>query len=139
MIIFMFIIYTGSVFPLFSSGDSLQVPNNDFEALAADGFPVHWTVPGGTMIDGIQVGADSHVFHSGKQALAVSHDRWGQSVVESEPLQLRVGHLYRLSGWIKTESAVTDPIDRYPPSYPNPISLRNVCLCFVGHFDRKDE
>ncbi len=36
------------------------------------------------------------------------------TTLESEPVVLAVGHLYRLSGWVRTEKAFADPLSRYP-------------------------
>lgn len=135
LILFILIINFGNALPLLSavvsSDVSPDVVNSGFENLDDRGFPVHWTIVDGTGTDGIQVSADAGVFHSGKQALSVSHDCWGQSTVESEPVRLRVGHLYRLSGWVKTESAHTDPIDRYPT--PAAAALTMGSFPFTNH------
>jgi len=104
----------GIGFPLFSGDVPVEVANNDFETLDAQGVPVHWTIEGETGKAGITVTADKGNFHSGDHSLMIAHDRWGQTGVVSQPLQLKVGHLYRLSGWLRTQSAVTGPMDRYP-------------------------
>ncbi|MCP5105058.1 MAG: hypothetical protein GY950_16845 [bacterium] len=114
LLILILLISMGICFPLFSAGVSPEVTNNDFEALNAQGFPSQWDVEGETGKAGITVTADSGNFHSGKQSLFISHDNRGQSSVISQSLHLKVGHLYRLSGWLKTQSAHTDPIHRYP-------------------------
>jgi len=99
------------------AGDTqLPLINSGFETLDAGGFPTHWRIEGKGITPGIQVKIDSQQAHSGEKSLQMSHSQWGKSVLVSEPLTLKVGELYRLSGWIKTDSAVTWPTDRYPTS-----------------------
>ena len=104
----------GTISPIFPGDAVLNVSNNDFETMGSNGIPAHWTVEKDKGTPGIKITADRKEFHSGKQGLLISHPDWGTSTVASEPLALQTGHLYRLSGWIKTQSAHTDPIHHYP-------------------------
>ncbi len=133
LVILTLFISMGICFPLFSAGVSPEVADYDFETLNEKGFPGQWTVEGETGKAGITVTADNRRgnFHSGKHSLLISHDHWGQTGVISQPLQLRVGHLYRLSGWLKTQSAVTDPIDRYPTPVAACLSMES--FPFTNH------
>jgi hypothetical protein len=109
----------------------LQLPNSGFETLDADGFPAHWRIKGKETIPGIRVKIDSQQAHSGERSLHISHGQWGKSVLVSEPLTFKVGDLYRLSGWIKTGSAVTWPTDRYPTSVAACLTMES--LPFTNH------
>ncbi|NIM15072.1 MAG: hypothetical protein GTO45_24175 [Candidatus Aminicenantes bacterium] len=95
------------------AADAITVPNNGFEKIDARRFPVQWYLKTG---EKEQVKIDSQNAHSGENSLLISHQQWKKSTVVSDPLSFKVGHLYRLSGWVKTESAKTWPMDRYPTS-----------------------
>jgi hypothetical protein len=101
---------------LLAEDTQLPLPNSGFETLAADGSPAYWRFESQVISPGIQVKIDNQQAHSGEKSLQMSHSQWGRSVLVSEPLTFKVGELYRLSGWIKSESAVTWPTDRYPTS-----------------------
>lgn len=116
---------------LFAGDTQLQLPNNGFETLDAQGFPTHWRIETKEIVPGIQVKIDRQMAHSGEKSLHMSHSQWGKSVLASEPLAFKVGELYRLSSWIKTESAVTWPTDRYPTSVPACLTMES--LPFTNH------
>jgi hypothetical protein len=103
------LVCVGLFLPVFSADKPPTVTNGDFETLDARNFPGHWGVEGTAVVDSTQ-------FHSGSRSLSMTHDEWAQSTAVSDPLTLKVGHLYRLSGWVKTQSAHTRPLDRYPTS-----------------------
>ncbi|HQI50163.1 MAG TPA: C45 family autoproteolytic acyltransferase/hydrolase, partial [bacterium] len=56
--------------------------------------------------------------HSGAGSLCIRHATPRQSAIYSDPLSLEVGKLYRLSGWIRTERALTDSAQHYPTPVP---------------------
>jgi hypothetical protein len=115
--VFFLILFLMFGYGLLFPGDTLvQLPNSGFEILDASGFPVHWHSKVKGITPGIRVKIDSQHAHSGEKSLHMSHGQWGKSVLASDPLTFKVGELYRLSGWVKTESAVTWPTDRYPTS-----------------------
>jgi hypothetical protein len=116
---------------LFAGDTQLQLPNSGFETSDAEGFPSHWTIEGKGAAPGIQVNIDKQHSHSGEKSLRMFHGQWGKSVVVSETLAFKVGELYRLSGWIKTESAVTWPMDRYPTSVAACLTMAS--LPFTNH------
>ncbi|MCP5053535.1 MAG: hypothetical protein GY940_40590, partial [bacterium] len=80
---------------------------------------------------GIRVGTDSQDAHSGKKCLLISHQHQAKSVVTSQWMTFKVGQLYKLSGWLKTESAATLPLDRYPTSAPACLSMES--FPFTNH------
>lgn len=87
----------------------IPLKNPGFEKSGGSGNAENWSV-----IAGSKVNLNNKVFYSGSQSLQMSHDQWNQSTILSEEINLKVGHVYKLSGWIKTENAYTDPIDQYP-------------------------
>jgi hypothetical protein len=101
---------------LWSEDTQLPLPNSGFETVTADGNPAHWRIESKEITTSIQVKIDNQQAHSGEKSVQMSHSQWGKSVLVSEPLTFKVGELYRLSGWIKTDAAVTWPTDRYPTS-----------------------
>jgi len=101
---------------VFAVDSSLPLANSDFETVSREGFASQWTIGMPKPVHGNEVMLDSNNSYSGKRSLSITHKNWGRSVVVSQPLALKVGELYRLSGWIKTSSAVTWPTDRYPTS-----------------------
>lgn len=116
ILFFALLISLGCAVPIHPADIPVAIPNNDFEILDAQGFPGDWTI-GATAItpgEGIQIASDIEQPHAGNRSLLISHDRPRQSTVVSGPLALKIGRLYRLSGWLRTQSAETDPIDRYP-------------------------
>lgn len=99
---------------LISAGDTeIPVANNGFEQLGADNLPANWTIVDSQKIPGVRALA---VKENSQSHLLLEHNEWGQSTIVSELLTLKVGHLYRLSGRVKTNSAITWPTDRYPTS-----------------------
>lgn len=101
---------------LYPGDKPIQLPNSGFEILDAGGFPASWSIETKDTSPGTQVKIDRQHAHSGKKSMQMSHTQWGKSVLVSSTMTFKVGELYRLSGWIKTESAVTWPTDRYPTS-----------------------
>ncbi len=87
----------------------ITLKNPGFEKSGGSGFAENWSV-----VTGSNVNLNSSVFYSGSKSLQMSHVEWTQSTVLSEEINLKVGHVYKLSGWIKTENAFTNPIDQYP-------------------------
>lgn len=87
----------------------ITLKNPGFEKSGGSGFAENWSV-----VTGSNVNLNSNVFNSGSKSLQMSHAEWTQSTVLSEEINLKVGHVYKLSGWIKTENAFTNPIDQYP-------------------------
>lgn len=68
-------------------------------------------------------GSDAEVYRSGSGSYKVSAAEGDSVVIASDPVKLKVGQLYRLSGWIKTEGAFSDPTARYPTALPACLSM----------------
>jgi len=89
----------------------IALVNPGFEE-QAQGQPVGWTA---ILAPGAKLGASGEFKAEGTSALKLEHPAEGASShVLSAPLKLQVGHLYRLSGWIKAKGVKTDPTARYP-------------------------
>ncbi len=89
----------------------IRFSNNDFEAAAGNGSPINWKIDSQAKIFIDNVNA-----HGGSSSLLVNHDVWTKTKISSEEVTLKVGRVYKLSGWVKTEGAITNPIDQYPTS-----------------------
>lgn len=85
--------------------------NGDFEITGSSGLPGSWKVEsqGKVLIDNTNA-------HGGSSSIQVNHDIWTRTKISSEEVNLKVGRVYKLSGWVKTEGAITNPIDQYPTS-----------------------
>lgn len=113
------------------AAQKLPLENAGFETAQADGAPRGWTVSGLEKAGVKSVQLDSRAVHSGSKSLKFHHNGWQKSVALSQPLKLKVGHLYRLSGWVKTEAAETYPLDRFPT--PVAACLTMESLPFTNH------
>lgn len=87
----------------------IPLKNPGFEKSGVSGTAESWSVNPGSNVIISKNGA-----RSGSNSLQMIHDDWNQSAILSEEINLKVGHVYKLSGWIKTENAFTNPIDQYP-------------------------
>ncbi len=115
--------------PSFAEKSKINVPNNGFEE-NTELTSLHWHLelersPTRNILP------DSHNPKSGKSSLKIEHSKPSRSAVLSEYVQLQVGQLYRLSGWLRAESAVTDPIDRYPTPVAGCLSMES--FPFTNH------
>jgi hypothetical protein len=88
------------------------VPNTGFEA-ALNGLPREWTILTAPETKNIPRW-DTTASHSGRASLLIDNTVPGASTAVSGPVELAVGHLYRLSGWIRTSGVQADPTSRYP-------------------------
>lgn len=92
--------------------DSPGLLNGDFERRFYYGDPVHWKLSGSACK------LDSETKHGGFHSLRISNPEPASSTAESDPVELAVGHIYKLSAWVRTERASSDPIARYPTAVP---------------------
>jgi hypothetical protein len=99
-----------------AGSDSLLVPlsNAGFEQSDDNTFPKGWTHEGATHEAGSWARLDVAERKSGKQSLEICNLKPASATVRSTQLHLEIGKLYRLSGWIRTDSAYADPLGRYP-------------------------
>ncbi|WP_224366303.1 C45 family autoproteolytic acyltransferase/hydolase [Hyalangium versicolor] len=100
-----------------------QVPvaNASFETAAGSGAPTGWSVSGQG-----QVSATSTVHAEGNRSLSIQSPPGGaETTVQSEPLKLQVGRLYRLSAWVRTRGVQADPTARYPTAVGACLSMKS--------------
>ncbi|MBU8898685.1 hypothetical protein KRR26_24030 [Corallococcus sp. M34] len=89
---------------------SVPVSNAGFESLTGNGIPAGWTATGSG-----KVSASSESRSEGGRSLVIENPAGGgETSVQSEPLKLQVGRLYRLSAWVRTRGVQADPQARYP-------------------------
>ncbi|RJP74125.1 MAG: hypothetical protein C4539_00700 [Ignavibacteriales bacterium] len=93
-----------------SQPNSIQVANPGFEIIGSNELPANWMYSNST------IGSESINPKAGKLCLFIRHDDWKQTTASSDEINLIVGHIYKLTAIVKTESAVTDPNVQYPTS-----------------------
>ena len=104
-----------------SLGAQISVANAGFEAQARTGLPMGWSVSGPG-----QVSAHTTVRAEGSRSLSIQNPPGGaETTVQSEPLKLQVGRLYRVSAWIRTRGVQADPVARYPTAIGACLSMKS--------------
>ncbi len=94
----------------------VAVPNAGFETAGAAALPSGWSLDGPAPAGAAARRADGG--HGGAAAIELGADAPASLSVLSEKVALRVGHVYRLSAWVKTRDAAADPLARYPTAVP---------------------
>jgi hypothetical protein len=115
------------------AASELEIPlvNPGFERLTPGGEVVGWQIERQASSADAAVGASTERPRSGVGSLELSVRGHGSVTAVSEPVVLKVGELYRLSGWIRTEGAVSDPTTRYPTAVPACLSMES--FPFTNH------
>ena len=106
-----------------ASPSEVLLKNPGFESTGPGGSLPEWSRGSGDAPPGMQLSTDSLVRHSGSRSYVMKHDRPATSLLASSPVMLQVGSLYRVSGWIKTDHAVSDPTSRYPTAVAATITM----------------
>ena len=106
----------------------VPVPNPGFEKIS-DNLPQKWTVLHST--DKSDIIVTDTESHSGTSSLLIQHNDWNQTTLESSPVSLKTGHVYKLSFYVKTQGAVSYPTDRYPTSVPAAVTMAS--FPFTNH------
>ena len=101
----------------------IEIKNSNFENLSASSSVNNWQFNNSSTTS-----VDGSVSKSGSKSVLIDHSDWDNSEIISDPIELTIGHLYKLSAWIKTENAITDPADRYPTSVAACISMKSLQL-----------
>ena len=109
----------------------VTITNPGFEQLEPSGTVVGWRLVDGASSDGAALTGDGESAHEGVGSVKVAVKGHGTVTVESNPVALEVGKLYRLSGWIRTEGVVSDPMSKYPTAVPACLSME--ALPFTIH------
>ncbi|WNG37012.1 hypothetical protein F0U61_27525 [Archangium violaceum] len=100
-----------------------QVPvtNAGFESLASSGHPTGWTATGEGKVTSSPDGKAE-----GARGLFIENPASGaETTVQSEPVKLQVGRLYRLSAWVRTRGVQADPQARYPTAIGACLSMKS--------------
>jgi len=105
------------------------LPNGGFEA-AAGAAAASWDVEG-DLPPGASVARDAGARHAGAASLRLSTSSPASITVASDEVRLEVGHVYRLSAFVRTERAVSDPTGRYPT--PVAAALTMASFPFTNH------
>ncbi len=104
-----------------SQAGQLPVANASFEAQAGSGLPAGWSVSGPG-----QVSTNTTVRAEGSRSLSIQNPPGGaETTVQSEPLKLQVGRLYRVSAWVRTRGVQADPAARYPTAIGACLSMKS--------------
>lgn len=105
---------------VFAQSNQVKISNSGFEKLNSQGYAENWKVESTAKIE-----FSRNVFHSGNTSATIIHDNWAQSILYSEEINLKVGHIYKLSVWIKSENSFTNPIDQYPTPVAAAITMES--------------
>lgn len=105
------------------------VPNGGFEE-ASGPIAASWSVDSPIGAESTVV-RDSGVAHGGGASLHLSAPSPASISVSSAEVLLEVGHVYRLSAFVRTEKAVSDPTGRYPT--PVAAALTMASFPFTNH------
>ena len=104
-----------------SRAAQVPVANAGFEAQAASGQPTGWSVTGGGKVASSPEGKAE-----GARGLVIENPASGaETTVQSEPVKLQVGRLYRLSAWVRTRGVQADPQARYPTALGACLSMKS--------------
>ncbi|MFV2072810.1 MAG: C45 family autoproteolytic acyltransferase/hydrolase [Thermoanaerobaculales bacterium] len=114
-----------------ADGGGIAISNPGFEQLEPGGGVVGWRLVDGESSDGATFTGDGASAYGGVGSARVAVQGHGIATVESDPVTLKVGKLYRLSGWVRTEGAVSDPMAKYPTAVPACLSMK--ALPFTIH------
>ncbi|HEX2868988.1 MAG TPA: C45 family autoproteolytic acyltransferase/hydrolase [Ignavibacteriales bacterium] len=111
-----------------AQAEKIQISNEGFEQKSSVNLPADWQ----TEVKGAsQVVLDSKTVHEGSSSLFISNQDFSRTSVLSLPVKLKIGNLYRLSAWVKTENAYTNPNDQYPTPVAACISMQS--FPFTNH------
>ncbi len=128
------VVFACAVFSLMTAsaaGQEIEISNPGFEQLEPGGAVAGWRLLVDTSSEGAVFVGDAGSAHQGLGSGKIALRGHGSVTVESDPVKLDVGKLYRLSGWIRTEGAISDPVARYPTALPACLSMK--ALPFTIH------
>lgn len=110
---------------------SIEVINGGFEQVDAGGKALGWHVDPHALQGGTTARPDTNVSHFGAHSLVIDSPAPGSALVTSNALEVRVGRVYRLSGWIRCQGVKSDPSSRYPTAVPACLSMES--FPFTNH------
>ena len=106
-----------------------SLANGGFEEASAAGA-TGWSL-GGTLPPGASVARDASAQNGGAASLRLSALSPSSLVVSSGEVRLEVGHVYRLSAFVRTEKAYADPTGRYPTPVAAAVTMES--FPFTNH------
>ena len=109
----------------------IEVSNSGFEKVEPTGQVAGWRLETEVSHGDIAIEASADAPRFGAGSLALTNASPATAVVQSEPVTLRVGHAYRLSGWIRCRGVASDPGSRYPTAVPSCLSMAS--FPFTNH------
>lgn len=112
-----------------AAGASPAVSNGGFEEVSGP-LAVSWSVEGSLGTEAT-VSRDATVARGGAASLRLQAPAPASVAVSSAEVLLEVGHVYRLSAFVRTEKAVSDPTGRYPT--PVAAALTMASFPFTNH------
>ncbi len=104
---------------------AIEVSNAGFEQVEDSTKVAGWHLDRESSEGAVTVRAATDAAHAGTGSLSVSSTTPATAVVVSEPVELRVGRAYRLSGWIRCQGVASDPMARYPTAVPACLSMES--------------
>jgi len=111
--------------------EEISLVNPGFEKVEADGTVAGWSRLDETSSDGATVEPTTEFARTDVGSLKLGLPGHGTVTVESDPVTLEVGKLYRLSAWIRTSGAVSDPTSKYPTAVPAVLTMAS--FPFTNH------
>jgi len=105
---------------------SIEIKNSDLEITDEKNQILNWSSDNKSTFS-----SDNQYIKSGKLSIKIEHPDWQQTTIISDPVELKIGHLYKLSAWIKTENVFTTPVDQYPTSVAGCITMES--FPFTNH------
>ncbi len=109
----------------------LPLPNSGFEEGGGGDIPAGWAILSPAPAPTGAAGVDANLKHTGTRSLHLETREPGSITVESSPLKLVVGQLYRLSAWVRTAKALSDPTSRYPTAVAATVTMAS--FPFTNH------
>lgn len=111
---------------------SPRVINPGFEEPGDSGGPRGWRLEAGRAGGGaVALERTGALPHSGASSVCLTAAAPGSGMALSDPVELRVGRVYRLSGWIRSEGLKSDGAAKYPTAVPACLSLES--FPFTNH------
>jgi hypothetical protein len=107
----------------------VSVANAGFEAAGTGVLPSAWSREGRPPAGGLAQRADGG--HGGAASVELGAEAPASLTVVSDPVSLEVGHVYRLSAWVRTRGASADPLARYPTAVAATLSMAS--FPFTNH------
>jgi hypothetical protein len=99
--------------------EEVAITNSSFENGTPEEVPTGWEILSGEGHIALCTGN----LHSGNSSMELKNLEGSSITVASAPVNLTVGHLYKLSGWVKTKDVSSDPTARYPVALPATMSM----------------